>query len=426
MDIFQFHNNVINEYSDYINSFIFINDERIKEKVVKELAAQKLWPDPLIQFNPSYEKSFSIEKLAEQNIVVNELSQMFKGFQLYKHQEEGLRFGTSYKDFIVTSGTGSGKSLIFMGTIFNHLFKTKDQTSGVKALIVYPMNALINSQTLELDKWKENYETNSNKKFPFTYKQYTGQEGTSEREEIKNNPPDILLTNYMMLELILTRLAENSIKKSIADNLRFLVFDELHTYRGRQGADVSLLIRRIRSLSKNSLVCIGTSATMISGESFKEQKNKVAEVATRIFGKVFSSDQIISEKLVNSLGYSKENFSQLQSSLKNEIITSARYEDIIKHPLAMWIESNIALTFDDGNLIRRKPLSLYAISNILSEETKIPLPVCLSQLNKLLIWANYLNNRKNTYSVPVLPFKLHQFISQTGSVYITLDSKKTG
>ncbi len=425
MDIFQFHNNVINEYSDYINSFIFINDERIKEKVVKELAAQKLWPDPLIQFNPSYEKSISIEKLAEQNIVVNELAQMFKGFQLYKHQEEGLRLGTSNKDFIVTSGTGSGKSLIFMGTIFNHLFKAKDQTSGVKALIVYPMNALINSQTLELDKWKENYEANSNKKFPFTYKQYTGQEGTSEREEIKNNPPDILLTNYMMLELILTRLAENSIKNSIADNLRFLVFDELHTYRGRQGADVSLLIRRIRSLSKNSLVCIGTSATMISGESFKEQKSKVAEVATRIFGKVFSSDQIISEKLVNSLGYSKENFSQLQSSLKNEIFTSARYEDIIKHPLAMWIESNIALTVDNGNFIRRKPLNLNSIAAILSEETKESLQICLSQLNKLLIWANYLNNKKEDDRVPVLPFKLHQFISQTGSVYITLDSKES-
>ena len=162
MDIFQFHNNVINEYFDYINSFIFISDDAIREKVEKELSAQKLWPDPLIQFNPSYEKSISIEKLSEQNIVVNELAQMFKGFQLYKHQEEGLRLGTSDKDFIVTSGTGTGKSLIFMGTIFNHLFKAEDQTHGVKALIVYPMNALINSQILELDKWKENYEINSN------------------------------------------------------------------------------------------------------------------------------------------------------------------------------------------------------------------------------------------------------------------------
>ena len=424
MDIFNFHQNVISEYSDYINSFIDIKDERIRNYVNEQLTSQKLWPEPLIQFNPSYEKSDSIEKLSQQGIVVSELVHIFKNYQLYRHQVEALKLGTADKDFIVTSGTGSGKSLTFMGTIFNHLFKAKESSHGVKALIIYPMNALINSQTLELDKWKQNYEANSGLPFPFTYKQYTGQEGKVEREEIKSNPPDILLTNYMMLELIITRLAENSIKNSISDNLRFLVFDELHTYRGRQGSDVALLIRRIRSLAKNSLVCIGTSATMISGESYNEQKNKVAEVATRVFGKPFSSDQIIDEKLINSLGYFEQSLPQLQSSLKKKINTTAPYEELLHHPLASWIENEIALTKNDGVLIRRKPLNLQSIAKALSEKTNEPVELCFAQLKKLLIWANFINNEKDSQRKPILPFKLHQFISQTGTVYITLDSKE--
>jgi superfamily II DNA/RNA helicase len=424
MNIFQFHKNVISEYSDYINSFIDIKDEQIKTIVSEQLASQKLWPDPLIQFNPSYEKSDSVESLCSQGVIVDELLHMFKGFQLYKHQVEALKLGTTDKDFIVTSGTGSGKSLTFMGTIFNHLFKVKEKTHGVKALIVYPMNALINSQTLELDKLKELYEKNSNHIFPFTYKQYTGQEGREEREEIKTNPPDILLTNYMMLELIITRLAEISIKNSISDHLKFLVFDELHTYRGRQGADVSLLIRRIKALSKNPLVCIGTSATMISGESYNEQKNKVAEVATRIFGKQFSSEQIIDEKLTASLSSSELSPIEIKNSIHSEINPDSSYDLITNHPLAKWVESEIALTKNDGVLIRRKPLSLTGIAQLLSELIDEPFELCLLQLNNLLIWANNLNNRNNLDRKPILPFKVHQFISQTGSVYMTLDPKE--
>ncbi len=82
---------------------------------------------------------------------------------------------------------------------------------------------------------------------------------------MRETPPQILLTNYMMLELLLTRVRERSIRDGIYENLRFLVFDELHTYRGRQGADVALLIRRIRARCLQSVICIGTSATMVSG-----------------------------------------------------------------------------------------------------------------------------------------------------------------
>ncbi len=112
--------------------------------------------------------------------------------------------------------------------------------------------------------------------------------GTSEKEV-----PDIILTNYMMLELIMTRQSEHWMRESLSSNLQFLVFDELHTYRGRQGSDVSLLIRRIKNIAKNKIVSIGTSATMASGGTQQEKQQAVADVAETIFGDKFELSQII-------------------------------------------------------------------------------------------------------------------------------------
>ncbi|NED50337.1 DEAD/DEAH box helicase, partial [Micromonospora aurantiaca] len=100
---------------------------------------------------------------------------------------------------------------------------------------------------------------------PVTFARYTGQEDDERRREIRDDPPDILLTNYVMLELMLTRPRDRSSLIRMAKGLEFLVFDELHTYRGRQGADVALLIRRVREACRaENLQCIGTSATMSS------------------------------------------------------------------------------------------------------------------------------------------------------------------
>src|SRR4030095_6787059 len=94
---------------------------------------------------------------------------------------------------------------------------------------------------------------------PVKFARYTGQEKADEREAIRSNPPDILLTNYMMLELLLTRREDRALVKA-AQDLRYLVFDELHTYRGRQGADVALLIRRCRlAFGGHDFICVGTS-----------------------------------------------------------------------------------------------------------------------------------------------------------------------
>ncbi len=222
-------------------------------------------------------------------------------YKLYKHQVDAIRLGTDGRDFIVTSGTGSGKTLTFIGTILHHLFEINSYGSGTQAVLVYPMNALINSQIEELDKYAYVYKKRTGSPLPVSYESYTGQLKEEDRAPIRENPPDIILTNYMMLELILTRHREHALRDSIYSNLKYLVFDELHTYRGRQGADVGILIRRIRSRCDHKPVCIGTSATMVAGGgSVQEQKAEVASVASTVFGRHFEIDQIIQETLTRS------------------------------------------------------------------------------------------------------------------------------
>jgi|TARA_B100002003_G_scaffold225571_1_gene231699 superfamily II DNA/RNA helicase len=422
--VFKIHESIVNDYKSYVSSFIQIKNDEIREIVESDIELGKLWPEALLRFNPSFEKGESVKSLVDTNVLDPELENVFTGYNLYKHQVDALRLGTENKDFIVTSGTGSGKSLTFIGTIFDNLFKSGTAGKpGIKAIIVYPMNALINSQTKELDGYKDNYKKATGKDFPIKYAQYTGQEKQEKREEIREELPDIILTNYMMLELILTRIHEKGIRESIYSSLQYLVFDELHTYRGRQGSDVALLIRRIKAKSQKKITCIGTSATMVSGGTLKDQREKVAEVATSLFGSKFTSQQIVNESLSRSFGTGGKipTKNDLIECIQKEINTQVSESELNKSPLAIWLENRIALKEKEGVLVRNKPISFSEISATLSEESGSDKNKCKNQLSALLEWINVVNENAKT---PYLPFKLHQFISQTGSVYITLDYEK--
>jgi ATP-dependent helicase YprA (DUF1998 family) len=154
------------------------------------------------------------------------------------------------------------------------------------------MNALANSQMEELEKFLKHVQPAQ----PITFARYTGQEGDEERKSVSANPPDILLTNFMMLEYLMTR--QDATDQTVighCQNLQYLVLDELHTYRGRQGADVALLVRRIRALlAPAGLQCIGTSATMASG-SDDDRRTAVAAVASKLFGATVLPTDVIGE-----------------------------------------------------------------------------------------------------------------------------------
>ncbi|MBL8029572.1 MAG: DEAD/DEAH box helicase, partial [Fibrobacteres bacterium] len=424
MNVFQTHSQIIKDYSSYVSNFINISDPAIREKVDYELENRKLWPEPLLQFNPAFEMAGKVSDLANTGVIHPAIADIFKGYSLYQHQVKAIELGTKGKDFIVTSGTGSGKSLTYIGSIFHYLLSNPGAKGGT-AVVVYPMNALINSQFEEFNKYKEKYEKSTGEIFPITFGQYTGQEKEKTRENMRENPPHVLLTNYMMLELLLTRTRETRIRDAIYSELKFLVFDELHTYRGRQGADVAMLIRRIRSQAKNEITCIGTSATMVSAGTPEAQRKQVAMVATTLFGKQFEPDQIINEKLTRSLETDGSIPSKefLAESMSKPVPDELEVEFLKKHPVAIWIENRIALEEKEGNLLRRRPLDFRSIVSLLSLDSGIEEPRCRTFLEEMLQWISKINKKLQDANVryTYLPFKLHQFISQTGSVYTTLD-----
>ena len=423
MNVFDVHRGVMADYQSYIKSFININDPRINQVVDTEIGRGKLWPEPLLQFNPAFRMAGNVADLAANGTVHSKVADIFTGYSLYQHQLEAIKLGSEGKDFVVTSGTGSGKSLTYIGTIFSHLLNNPS-SSGVVAVVVYPMNALINSQTEEFTRYQQNYAA-TGQDFPITFGQYTGQEDESKREVMRKSPPQILLTNYMMLELLLTRIQERTIRDAIYENLRYLVFDELHTYRGRQGADVAMLIRRIRAKCKHDITCIGTSATMVSKGSLVEQQQKVAEVASTLFGKEFQSSQIITETLDRSLPASSQppSHAALAEAVQTGVTVSADVEALRSHPLAVWMEREAAVEERDGRLVRRRPRSVGDLSKLLAEETGEAPSTCRTALEQILLWISAVNEsiQRSGSRNTILPFRLHQFISQTGSVYTTLD-----
>jgi len=424
MDALSLHSKILEGYKDYIWSFIDIHDDDIRQVVEKSLNSGKLWPDPLIQFNPSFEKTGSVDGLIADGTLDAALGNVFKGVSLYTHQIEAMRLGSKLESFVVTSGTGSGKSLTYLGTVFNHLFRN-GCGKGIQAILVYPMNALINSQMEELKKLAGRFEESAGSPFPIRFASYTGQTRFELRKQILSEPPDILLTNYMMLELLLTRHGEQQIRDSIYSSLRFLVFDELHTYRGRQGADVGMLIRRIRGCCRSKLTLIGTSATMASSGTFEKQRETVAEVTSKIFGEEITSRQIVGETLARSLQKSStlQSREALAASINQAIDNSKGESELGNHLVALWLENEVALqTEKTGRLKRGTPLSLTEIATKLSEASGETLEACKKRLRDLLLWISEINRKlvDEGQRYTLLPFRLHQFLAQTGAVYAVL------
>ena len=427
MNVFKTHKQIMGDYEQYIRSFINISDQRIKQKVEESLSEGRLWPQPLLQFNPAYEQVGTVEQVVDSGLLHDDVRHIFQGYFLYRHQHQAIELGVKGTDFVVMSGTGSGKSLTYIGTIFNHLLNNRD-AEGVVAVIVYPMNALINSQTNALNTYKKNYEQKTGRDFPIAFHQYTGQEKEDSRQTMRISPPQILLTNYMMLELLLTRVQERPIRDAIFRNLRYLVFDELHTYRGRQGADVSMLIRRILSQCKQAVCCIGTSATMVSIGSAESHIKAVEDVASTVFGRPFGPRQIIDETLSRSLGVAgiEPTKEELHAAVAAEIDTGAGATELCKHPVAVWLENRIALEERDGRLVRRLPMKFSEVVATLAADSGASQQSCRLALERTLQWVSVVNQRIQEGDSPytLLPFKLHQFLAQTGSVYTTLEREE--
>ncbi len=437
-NVFEVRDRLISDFSSYIGGFISIRDQRIRDTVESEFDRGLLWPDPLIQLNPSFQKGGQVSDLVGHDALHPECAKVFRRkenqddagtpLRLYKHQVDAIRAADTGGNYVLTTGTGSGKSLAYIIPIVDHVLKN-GSGKGIQAVVVYPMNALANSQFEELRKFLcFGYPGGVG---PVSFRRYTGQETRDEREEIQSNPPDILLTNYVMLDLILTRRTEQRLVDA-AKGLRFLVLDELHTYRGRQGADVAMLVRRVReAMGGTHMQCVGTSATMASEGDYDQQRARVAEVAGAIFGSPVLPDHVIGETLERVTPEEDVTTPAFVERLRTRLTATdwtvpLSYQEFINDPLSIWIESTLGVQREpeSDRLIRAKPISItgtFGAALRLSELTGVVAAVCTKAVEEQLA-ASYLpgNRQPDTGTAP-FAFRLHQFISRGGSVYASLE-----
>lgn len=281
-------NYIQNEYSSFLSSIFTVDDPDYQGQLQQALRELDLFHGPYVKTVLPFVKGDSIRQLIDQRILSPEflkLKSIDPDRPLYSHQVEAINKAAAGRNLIITTGTGSGKTESFLLPILNHILKEKKSSSEptVKALFLYPMNALVNDQ---LDRIREIL-----KDYPsITFGRYIGDTKETvvrskddpqtkdrpanellSREEIRKTPPDILITNYSMLEYLMIRPDDSTIINPDAmKDWQFLVLDEAHTYTGTKGTEISYLLRRLKGFTQREPQCILTSATLGDESSVKD------------------------------------------------------------------------------------------------------------------------------------------------------------
>ena len=227
----------------------------------------------------------------------------------YKHQLRAFqrlysRDGHQPQHTLVTTGTGSGKTECFLYPALDHCWRNRGKR-GIKAILLYPMNALASDQARRVAQTLWDDERLRGHVTAGLYVGGKGQHGIADREHLvdkrellRDSPPDILLTNYKMLDFLLLRPDDRRLwRHNGAETLRYLVLDELHTYDGAQGSDVACLLRRLKDrlgCAAGSVCCVGTSAT-IGGGLQGETVQALTSFASKVFDEEFFEDAVITE-----------------------------------------------------------------------------------------------------------------------------------
>jgi ATP-dependent helicase YprA (DUF1998 family)/very-short-patch-repair endonuclease len=421
VDAFGVLREVLDDYEYFVKGFLNISDERVRQRVEQEVQDGLLWPEPWLALNPAFEPGGTVTELVDRGLLHPATREIFRTrtdddqfgreISFHRHQSDAFEIANRRESYVLTTGTGSGKSMAYIVPIVDLVLR-EGSGQGVRAIVVYPMNALANSQRYELEKFlgKDHRKV--------TFERYTGQESQVDREKILDNPPDILLTNYVMLELMLTRPRERKALITSAQKLSFLVLDELHTYRGRQGADVAMLVRRLRgAVQASELQCVGTSATLAGPGTKADQRRQVAELATRMFGTHIPPQNIVGETLRRATAGDADP-KALTARLRQDCPTS--WEELRTDPLAIWAEREFGLKEDDeGQLARQVPTRLSTAAEKLAEQTGVDQQTCEAALRDLLLAGS---RARDPQGRALFAFKLHQFIGKGDTVYVTLES----
>lgn len=415
LDVFQLRESVVSEYRDYVQSFVRVLDDRIHNFVSCRLDEGELWPGAVLQLNPAFEMDQTLGELAANGVIRPETARFFgDDLKLFRHQREAIDIALRGESYVVTTGTGSGKSLTYLVPIFDAIIRTKPERHSVRALLVYPMNALINSQVDALRDFQERNFPGS----PVRFDRYTGQEREEDRARILSDPPHILLTNYAMAEYILVRPSERPLLATATRDVNTLVMDELHFYRGRQGADVAMLTRRLQESAGRDLQAVATSATMVTGGSREDRKGTVADLASRFFGLDIPAANVVDETLRRVALTPVPCGAEEVRSAVEAAPPAVTAEAVCRHSLAAWAEEAFGIESKEGRLIRRSPETFEAAVRRLADESGLPPDLCMNRLRAVLEAGN---EAMLDDGHPVFAFRLHQWLSSGNSIYATLE-----
>lgn len=318
MDPITLAHQVEERYERYLKTMFYFRDPALRESFAQALTAGHLSKGPFLEATPIFKKGETPRALFTRLLGSAPDIGFTKALEgerpLHKHQHRAIERVDQGHNVIVATGTGSGKTEAFLYPILLHLYrqhKAGELDAGVRALVLYPMNALANDQRDRLATISKKLEA-ENSSFRFTFGQYIGEtpEGVKNaprstgklagelktRAEIRDTPPHILLTNYSMLEYLLIRPNDHPLfDEKSAPWWTFLVLDEAHLYRGARGIEMGMLIRRLKQRLREDgcagkFRCIATSATLVSEE---KDKKAVAQFASDLFGEPFAEEDVI-------------------------------------------------------------------------------------------------------------------------------------
>ncbi|MDH7578885.1 MAG: DEAD/DEAH box helicase [Bacillota bacterium] len=300
-------------YLSYLTTTFRFRDTALQEQFESGLRREADFiRGPILEATSPFETGFTIAGLIGEGTLSNRFTLLNTPLlpadrPLYRHQEQAIRkLVIGRRNVVVATGTGSGKTETFLIPILNYLFREEEERRlepGVRALLLYPMNALANDQLVRLRSLLRNHSR-------ITFGRYTGETEESHvvareryrrthgeeplanelisREQMWESPPHILLTNYAMLEYLLLRPRDSVFfDGAYAQHWRFVVIDEAHTYAGAKGIEMAMLLRRLKDRvvagREGRLQCIATSATL----GVKEDACRIADFASQLFGESF-------------------------------------------------------------------------------------------------------------------------------------------
>lgn len=450
--------NIKDEFTSYISTNFHLADKAYDEQFKAELnKAGIVAKGPYLDISDAFESGESIEKLIERGIA----SPLFRDLEpnieesqkeikierpLYSHQMKALEKIHDGKNIVVTTGTGSGKTECFMIPIINHLLTEKENGSlgeGVRAILIYPMNALANDQMKRLrlilkgypditfgvyNSSTEQTDEQGIKKYGEIYKDEDGRaikplkNELISREAMRNHPPHILVTNYAMLEYMMLRPNDDLVFSGA--KLRFLVLDEAHIYRGATGIETSLLLRRLkgRISDAGNVLHILTSATL----GGKEADADIVEFAHTLCDATFEADDIIRSTPIvpefpdESIDYSMELFAELANPQEplNAILDkyNVRYDSSLKDSEILY---NLCLESTAYRTLRecvRKPLTVSEITVLM----KSRMNVTQEDVVNLISVAAQADKNKTA----LIKARYHMFIRALEGAFITIGKEK--